>query len=530
MRLFDRFRRHLPSVEAAPARSTSSAATLYDASRPPRGFAVIDVETTGLSPRTERILELAIVRVDEDGCFVDEWVTRFNPDGPVGATHIHGITDADVADAPRFLHLVPEIARRLDGAAVVGHNVRFDLSFLRAEFERAGWVLPDVQSACTMTESRRHLPHLERRRLADCCEALSIRTAGAHSALGDARATALLLAHFVERDERASASVWQSVLDAGAAVRWPTTPIAAPVRAARTAAYARRTSRAELDAQPLVRLLQRFHLADVLDEGARESALPYLELLVEALEDGVLSEAERRALADIGRTYDLDARAVGAAHQALLLALAHLAVLDGKVTAAEKGELLGVAELLGVPVAAVTSVLREAEAARDERMAVGLRELPPDWALGEPLRVGDKIAFTGCDPQWRERLERRAGKRGVRVMNSVSGRTVMLVTDGGFSGTKAAKAGELGVRLVHPDDFEVLLDHLQPSASADSTIMTSSPSPAAVPGDNALDPSAVRAWARSHGMQIGDRGRLPLQVLNAYRAATATRDPAAVAP
>src|SRR4051794_35163729 len=98
------------------------------------GFAVIDVETTGLSANSHLVLELAIVRTDPAGRVLDEWMCRFDPEGPVGATHIHGITVADVAGAPRFGQVLGEISLRLAGAAIAGHNVRFDLAFLRAEY------------------------------------------------------------------------------------------------------------------------------------------------------------------------------------------------------------------------------------------------------------------------------------------------------------------------------------------------------------------------------------------------------------
>lgn len=78
-------------------------------------FAVVDVETTGLSPSHHRILELAVIRTDAAGRVVDEWTSRFNPEGPVGATHIHGITDADVANAPLFSATASDVAARMAG-------------------------------------------------------------------------------------------------------------------------------------------------------------------------------------------------------------------------------------------------------------------------------------------------------------------------------------------------------------------------------------------------------------------------------
>ena len=117
-------------------------------------FAVIDVETTGLDPERERVLELAILRADEQGRPIDQWVTRFHPGGPVRATHIHGITDADVAGAPRFADLAVQIGTALQGLVLVAHNAEFDLAFLQAEFARASLPMPQVSTYCTLQGSR----------------------------------------------------------------------------------------------------------------------------------------------------------------------------------------------------------------------------------------------------------------------------------------------------------------------------------------------------------------------------------------
>ena len=154
----------------------------------PPTYAVIDVETTGLSPRTDRILELAIVRTSSSGVVVDEWVSRFDPEGPVGATHIHGITADDVLGAPLFRDVVPQIIERLSGMVIAAHNARFDAAFLNAELERAGWEIDDdVPGLCTMELSGLFLPGLARQRLADCCSAAGVLLEGAHSALGRSR-------------------------------------------------------------------------------------------------------------------------------------------------------------------------------------------------------------------------------------------------------------------------------------------------------------------------------------------------------
>lgn len=192
MGLLDRFRGRASAPSATPPPAPSTA---------PR-FAVIDVETTGLDPERERVLELAILRADEQGRPIDQWVTRFHPGGPVRATHIHGITDADVAGAPRFADLAVQIGTALQGLVLVAHNAEFDLAFLQAEFARASLPMPQVSTYCTLQGSTVYLPHLRRRTLAECCAALGVTHQQAHSALGDAYAAAGLLERYLAMDRQ----------------------------------------------------------------------------------------------------------------------------------------------------------------------------------------------------------------------------------------------------------------------------------------------------------------------------------------
>ncbi|MBO9705935.1 MAG: DNA polymerase III subunit epsilon, partial [Arthrobacter sp.] len=98
------------------------------------GFAVVDVETTGLVAGRDRVAEIGIVHVDPDGTVRDRWETLVNPQRDLGPQRIHGIRAEQVRDAPLFLDVLPEIARRLEGRAFVAHNARFDHRFLTAEF------------------------------------------------------------------------------------------------------------------------------------------------------------------------------------------------------------------------------------------------------------------------------------------------------------------------------------------------------------------------------------------------------------
>ena len=104
-----------------------------------RPIAFIDVETTGLKPFSDRIVELTILKVHPDGN-KESKSHRVNPGVPipVEATAIHGITDTDVAKEPAFRQYAKSLRDFLEGCDIAGFNViRFDLSFLEAEFARA---------------------------------------------------------------------------------------------------------------------------------------------------------------------------------------------------------------------------------------------------------------------------------------------------------------------------------------------------------------------------------------------------------
>lgn len=105
-----------------------------------RPLAFIDVETTGLKPSSDRIVELSILKIQPDGS--REYKShRINPEIPIpaNATAIHGITDADLVQEPKFNQYAKGIRDFLDECDIAGFNViKFDLPFLEAEFKRAG--------------------------------------------------------------------------------------------------------------------------------------------------------------------------------------------------------------------------------------------------------------------------------------------------------------------------------------------------------------------------------------------------------
>ena len=486
------------------------------------GFAVLDLETTGLVAARDRIVELAVVRLDPSGRVQDEWDTLVNPGRSVGASQQHGITSVDVRGAPRFGEILEALTERLAGRVLVAHNARFDMAFIRNEYARAGSAFPDVPYLCTLEASWTYLPDLARRRLADCCWVCGIPLHHAHSALGDARATAQLLSTYLDPAVGTPPRPEHLALPTLAMnVAWPKA-----TRASTRTKPRRQDAVAEVPASPgtLWALLDDLPLSTIVEEGAPETSGPYLELLFEVLEDGVLTDDEAGVLVDVAKEFALTREQVQATHRAFLLALAHRIVEDGKVTRDERELLAGASKSLGFHDRLPRMILDEARSAFTASRTRECQPLPEHWAHGEPLRISQSVAFTGCDQLVRAGLEGRAQAAGLRVTGSVSRKTAVLVTDGtNPTTTKATSARRHKTRVVTPEVFATLVQYVQ--AATETTVIeqagpadgvTAAQSQAPVHVD---DRATIRAWARENGYQVGRRGRVPAEVIAAHRVA-----------
>ncbi len=105
-----------------------------------RPLAFFDIEATGLNVITDRIVELAILKIHPDGK-QEEFLSRVNPEMhiPAESTAIHGIFDEDVKDAPTLLQILPEVEKFIEGCDIAGYNSnKFDLPMLAEELLRVG--------------------------------------------------------------------------------------------------------------------------------------------------------------------------------------------------------------------------------------------------------------------------------------------------------------------------------------------------------------------------------------------------------
>ncbi len=157
---------------------------------------MVDVETTGLAARRDRITEIAAIRIENLRISDRQFTTLVNPGCPIPAliTELTGIDNAMVSSAPAFQEIAPGLREHMEGAVMVAHNASFDMSFLREEYARLNTLFSPPQVLDTVSLARRILPGLSQYKLTSLCQHLHIKP-GMHRAVGDALATAELFLH-----------------------------------------------------------------------------------------------------------------------------------------------------------------------------------------------------------------------------------------------------------------------------------------------------------------------------------------------
>lgn len=154
-------------------------------------YLCVDLETTGLSPKMDKIIEIGAVKV-KSGKIVDTFETFVRPGValPERIAELTGITEEDLASAPTITEVLPRFLEFAEELPLLGHRILFDYSFLKRAFVNVK--LPfERKGIDTLKLSRKLLPDLPSKRLGDLCEHYQI-SIQAHRAMEDARATHFL--------------------------------------------------------------------------------------------------------------------------------------------------------------------------------------------------------------------------------------------------------------------------------------------------------------------------------------------------
>ena len=162
-------------------------------------YAIVDIETTGGSPKTEKITEIAIYHFDGQRV-TDEFVSLINPEKniPYYITALTGISNEMVVNAPKFYEIAKEIVKFTEDRIFVAHNASFDYQFIKSEFKSLGYDFKR-ESVCTLRLSRKLLPGHRSYSLGNLCRDLNITLEERHRAAGDALATVRLLELLLDR-------------------------------------------------------------------------------------------------------------------------------------------------------------------------------------------------------------------------------------------------------------------------------------------------------------------------------------------
>ncbi|UCR89685.1 exonuclease domain-containing protein [Mycetocola spongiae] len=418
------------------------------------GFAVLDFETTGISPEYHhRVIELAVVHVAPDGAIEDRFETLVHPDRDLGPTHIHGLRGSDMREAPRFSGIAPEFLDRLRGRVLVAHNASFEARFLRAELARLGVDSPvgNGDALCTMRLATLFLPG-GGRSLADCCAAYDIPLHDAHRAVNDTVATAKLLAAY--REENPRADVWARHRELAAGQDWPTLPSTGTRWVSRGSAPEQERSFLERTVQSLPGGITDQGTAIDEGRGSHRTQTPeeqeYFALLDRVLADGFVTLLEAEELVTLAGDLGLRETDRARLHDDYFEDVVIAAHRDGILDADEIQQIRTVGTLLNIDPREIEAalIIEPAPPVEKQETTGGVRPIS-----------GDMVVFTGDMPHPRSYYEEIARARGLEPRAGVTKKVRWVVAEDvdSFSG-KALKARNYGIPILSASRFLELLN------------------------------------------------------------------------
>lgn len=263
-------------------------------------YTAVDVETTGLDPTTDRIVEIGLVKFLGDGTVLDEFATLVNnPGSSPDAQAAHQIDDADVADAPTICDALREAFAFMAGTVVVSHKWEFEEGFLAAAAAQCGLELPDVLAICTLLTGRRQFDG-RGYSLKIFHKSATGRFHDAHAALSDARAVREVL-------------LWMMRTAPEPLCLSMSPPPARPPYVGGDCLISCRA--AIMSNASMAELINAFPQSPRPRQGDPDEVENYLALLAESIEDGRLTYEETRALTRQVQRTRLTGTQIGYIHQ-----------------------------------------------------------------------------------------------------------------------------------------------------------------------------------------------------------------------
>jgi DNA polymerase-3 subunit epsilon len=376
---------------------------------------IFDTETTGLGS-THRIVEIAGIIWDyESDSVVGEFETLVNPERniPADSTKFHGLTSRSVSSAPTFAEIGPWLANIFHRRTVVCHNANFDLAKVNKEFSLAGIDFALVQASCTMM--------ITGKSLADASADIDYEIEGAHTAIGDARATLAVLRSLDYR---------RLINGAGR-----TEHFAPNIEIPQHTTLSRFQAGLEPNFQ-----LERYSRKLEFEGLAAEKY--YLAFLDEVLEDMVVTPEELNELSSLAATLGLSQDDCDELNMVYLSNLETAVLRDGIVTKEELEIIEKFAGLLRVTTSLV-------ETATESQLA--LKEGALISATGNAIIDGQVLS--------KEDLAVTVEERGFKFVYDFAkkdGLALLLADDASSQSGKTTKARKWGIPVMSIDEFLAL--------------------------------------------------------------------------
>lgn len=410
-------------------------------------FSVIDIETTGISSRNDRIVELSVLVVDKNGDILDTMNTLVSPGRAMGATDIHGITSQMVLEAPTFRDIALPLVKMLDDTLVIAHNALFDIGFLEKELNRALPFDQSILARCTLQMARRLVPGLPGYKLPLLCSFFDIPIENAHSAHHDCTATKELFLQLIQLYEQKNGpgAFFDHLYEANdfsPIVRLFEQPVENPKVLSREEAYVRTRA----GGNRLHEIIQRLP-DNIPQQGVNVQG--YVNILERALFDRMVTAEESKELYEVASELGISRSQVAEIHQCYLSKLVRVYLLDGHLSQLEIADLEKVASLLDLE--------------NKLEWIIGLEKsmLPQTLETQTLDCAGKSVCFTGefCSnihgrPVTREMAQEIAASKGMIVKSGVSSKLDFLVLADPYSQSgKAKRARELNIPLLSEPMF-----------------------------------------------------------------------------
>jgi DNA polymerase-3 subunit epsilon len=313
------------------------------------GFAIIDFETAALfSDGRERIVEVAVVHTDRRGRVTGLWETLVSPGKDVTSGQLGGLDPAEVAQAPTFEQLAPDLIGLLSGRIIVAHHARYSTGVLLTELQHISDEL-HLPALCTQQLAEESMQARDDERAADRCEHFSVGVESTHHAVVDAIATARLLAIHLESADSESTEdrrYWDALVRDSAELVWP------PLSVIDVEWLAREVGAADPSG-----FLQR--IPSRPDDTSKPAAhVEYFAQLDTALRRLPLTQADATSLVAVAARRRIGREMCEELNRAYFDDLARHAWSSGSLRPADMADLVTVGKELSIPTYVIRGVLK----------------------------------------------------------------------------------------------------------------------------------------------------------------------------